>query len=205
MKQSQPPDGGKKDYSYILLNNTMNRGLSFDSSVLIRLPYDDRTLKRCKHVVDLILRGWSQGGPFGFDGAFGDVSNAWLQVCKLLSLCPFCGSAGIFGSTNVGLLSLHGRWHFFPPPFPFHFRWEKEASMIANLKPESQIPSPNYAGMNRYEEDSEIVFLLACWTRWRSGFRLSAFQVCMYGRIILAAARLRMRKLRNPKCRSSLL
>lgn len=64
----------------ILLHDSLNSCLRFNSFALILMSYDNRTLEGSKHVAHLVLHGLRESRPFGLDGSFRNLAYMGLQV-----------------------------------------------------------------------------------------------------------------------------
>lgn len=67
------------------------------------MSHDDRTLQSPEHVANLVLRGFRERSPFGFDGLLRDLANLGLQISEALVARTVIGGLAI-----VGTLSFRG-------------------------------------------------------------------------------------------------
>lgn len=86
----------------VLLFKCLDRRLRFDALALVVLSHDNRALDDAKYIADLALGRLGQSGPFGLDGALGDLSHAGLQIRKALAV----RIAAVAAILVVGALSL---------------------------------------------------------------------------------------------------
>lgn len=89
----------------ILLHDSLNSCLRFNSFALILMPYDDRTLESSKHVAHFILHGVWESRPFRLDGSFGNLAYMGFQIgISFIAriAIPFVGGGG-GGGAGMGV------------------------------------------------------------------------------------------------------
>jgi hypothetical protein len=91
----------------ILPNNCLHSRLRFDAFTLILLPHDNRSLKRSKHITNLVLNGLRERCPFRLDSPLGYLPDLGLQVRETLVArfivrrVAFAGTLSLWGHCAV--------------------------------------------------------------------------------------------------------